>query len=655
MSQTETLELPYIEDFTQGPLTDWRVVDEAGDPSAWVVQSGTYQQQNQIRGKNRDNFVESYHIGSLSYLAGGMTLQDYRVSFTMTPMADTGDDVGCMVRYQNADNYYRLTMDSRFGYTRLEKRVAGQFSTLASSATGYEIGRTYSVDIEVIGPMIFVTIDGSLLVAVEDISLASGTFAFYSAAMVSFDDLHIQEASSTPAMGLSSPLSEAVVTDSSFYVSAAAANGPADGSVEFLLDDSLQGTSGEPPYMTEFVGVGLGDYRIKAVLYDGQGNPLAEDENEQVGVQGDRYAALGDSLTSGNGDNYSLDNVDPANPSLAFRGYTDPLGRHLEEANQVPTLVVDEGIGGDRSDDLAGLRIDSILERQPDLNNVLLLIGTNDAMSSTPPSRSAFAANVQATVDTIKALDSSITVTVGVPPPAFGEGVTGTIFNDPLNAVQNLQIEEYRLAITEIVTDIEIGPDFYKCFLEERNLFSLFDDNVHPKGLGYDVMARLWRDHLTGASLYTDPCDPPRFILLNLEPSTVWPYMKQNLIEAGDEYYIDEDHTVTGIPPGLGLESGVWVMTPNSQTANQSDTYITFTVDRPVDVYVAYDLDPSGSIPDWMSTYADTGFDLQVSDPSASFSMFEKSFQAGEITLGGNMAQGANGADVNYIVVVVEQ
>mgnify|MGYP006293252715 CR=1 FL=1 len=337
----------------------------------------------------------------------------------MAPMADTGDDVGCMFRYQNADNYYRLTMDSRFGCTRLEKKVSGQFLTLSVNTTGYEIGQTYHIEIEIIQSKIFVYIDGNLVFAVEDASLASGSFAFYGVAEVHFDNLFIEEAHSSPTIGLFYPLSNTVVVEPSFYVSAIGAN-EADGYVDFLLDAIVVDRVIAPPYMTEFSHVGQVNHPIEVVLYDNAGFAASFDLNVNVGVDGDYLLAAGDSITSGNGDNYSTDNLDPANPSLSFRGYTGPLGQLLEDSYQYPALVANEGIGGDKSSDLANLRIDSILERHPGLNRMLMLIGTNDPMSTMFPSRSAFAANVQDTVDTVHALDSTTKVTVGIPPPAFG-------------------------------------------------------------------------------------------------------------------------------------------------------------------------------------------------------------------------------------------
>ncbi|WP_372682406.1 GDSL-type esterase/lipase family protein [Desulfosarcina sp.] len=654
------LVLPYAESFDAGPLDDWQFEDDAGNASAWMLQDGSYQQQNQVRASSRENLVESYHLGSFSYLTTGMRLQNYRVSFEMTPAAETGDDIGCMIRYRNPDNYYRLSIDSRFGYTRLEKRVAGQFTPLASNAIGYTVGEPIQVSVTVNGSTIYVDIDDNLVFTVEDSDLTTGTVAFYSAAAAAFDSLLIEGTNYAPTIGLSYPLSNTVVAPSTFSVSAVAASEPCGSDVVFLLDGAVVDVVDEAPYITQFASVSQGYHQIEAVLRQADGTTAAFDQNIAVGVDGDDYVATGDSITNGAYDTYQTDNLAPDNPSLSFQGYTGPLGKALTETNIYPSIVVNEGIGGDQSGDLLNIRIDSILERNPELNKLTVLIGTNDSEASMPATKTVFANNIQGIVDKIKAKNNDIQVVVGITPPAFGSGSTGSIYPDPSapEATRNVLIRDYRDAITQNVTGIDIGPDFFKCFLEERNLFSLFVDNLHPNGLGYDYMTRLWHDVLTGAMPYTDPCPPPRFILLNLEPSTHAPYIKQNLIEVGDRYYIDEAHTVSAIPSGLGLENGVWIMTPNADATNTSSDYITFTIDRAVDVYVAYDIDPgdpSAAIPDWLLGYTDTQVSLPVSDPSAQLHLFNQTFPPGDVTLGGNLAQGANAADVNYIVIVVEQ
>jgi len=59
------------------------------------------------------------------------------------------------------------------------------------------------------------------------------------------------------------------------------------------------------------------------------------------------------------------------------------------------------------------------------------------------------------------------------------------------------------------------------------------------------------------------------------------------------------------------------------------EDYIYFTVDRDVDVYIAYD--PSATVlPDWLLNFTDTGQTLAVTDPtSPSLKIYHKSFNFG--------------------------
>ena len=328
--------LPYSEIFDAGPLSDWQVEDEAGNLSSWVVQDESYQQQNQVRSSSKENLVESYHIGSFSYLTTGLSLQNYRTSFDMTPMAETGDDVGCMIRYQDANNFYRLSMNSRYGYTRLEKRVSGEFTPLAANAIGYETGRTYHVLIEAINSKIFVYIDGTLVFAVEDATLTTGTVAFYSAAAVAFGNLLIEGTNYAPSIGISYPFSNTVVVPSTFQVSAIAANEPCNSQVQFLLDGSLVDVIDAAPYVTQFASVTQGYHQIDAVLFDGDGIVADLDQNAAVGVDGDYFTATGDSITNGAYDTYQADNIDPSNPSFSFQGYPGPLGQDVDRHQSIP-------------------------------------------------------------------------------------------------------------------------------------------------------------------------------------------------------------------------------------------------------------------------------------------------------------------------------
>ena len=93
-------------------------------------------------------------------------------------------------------------------------------------------------------------------------------------------------------------------------------------------------------------------------------------------------------------------------------------------------------------------------------------------------------------------------------------------------------------------------------------------------------------------------------------------------------------------------------MTENADKSNTQDNFLSFTVDRSVDVYVAYD--PRATIlPDWLNGFVYAGT-LGVSDPGTSFlDLYRADEMNGIIDLGGNLAGGASGALSNYIVIVV--
>ncbi len=63
---------------------------------------------------------------------------------------------------------------------------------------------------------------------------------------------------------------------------------------------------------------------------------------------------------------------------VAIQGYQARLADALTTTTGLPQIVFNEGILGDTASDLNG-RIDSILDRHPGANKVLMMIGTNDS------------------------------------------------------------------------------------------------------------------------------------------------------------------------------------------------------------------------------------------------------------------------------------
>jgi hypothetical protein len=305
------------------------------------------------------------------------------------------------------------------------------------------------------------------------------------------------------------------------------------------------------------------------------------------------------------------------------------------------------------------LRIQSLLERYPDAEQFAILIGTNDTGGTMPrPSGlgcsgsscdGTYKSYMQSLVDTVTAAGK--TPVVALVPPRFDEDPSEP-FSDPNTATKNVDyIQEYNSVIRNELDNIIVGPDFYQCYLGYRNRFSLFFDNLHPNGLGSQVMALLWQDAIVnGAPVAGSPCPAPRFILDNVAP---YDY-EQNLLETGDTFYIDRDYTLGSIPSEL--ENGIWIMTAEDDAGATSSNFLSFDIDRDAGVYVAYD-SRATSLPNWMSGFAASGMQIPiVGHPQISaLEVYQADYSAGTVTLGGNQAIGSSGAGSNYIVIVVER
>ncbi len=111
--------------------------------------------------------------------------------------------------------------------------------------------------------------------------------------------------------------------------------------------------------------------------------------------------------------------------------------------------------------------------------------------------------------------------------------------------------------------------------------------------------------------------------------------------------YIDRGYTFSSTPGSL--EGATYIKTANDDKASSSGTFLSFTVDEDVTVYVAHD-DRISSRPSWLtSSFSDTGDNLVTTDTT--LSIFESNFLAGVVTLGGNEGDGDSSM---YSVIVGE-
>jgi lysophospholipase L1-like esterase len=386
--------------------------------------------------------------------------------------------------------------------------------------------------------------------------------------------------------------------------------------------------------------------------------------------------AVGDSITNGVGDRYSADNISEdielagirQGPRIVgIRSYASNLHDLLTQsaAFAAPNAVVNSGRPGDRSDQ-TDARLDSILERHSGATDLLVLIGINDALSSLGPDpglgcsgnacNGTFKGTMQSIID--KATQAGKVPMLSKITGAFGSH-KGSVFSNPTTARVNTTSRDYNAVLSELTVEngLPPGPDLYQFFLESGpSRISLSADNLHPNALGHVAMARLWFNALTGAS-------GAPFILRNLcvrvdNAGCAYPssysdvkYYRQNLLEEGDPYYIDLAFTLTNVP--AELDGGIWIQTANAHRGNTRTNYLTFDLDRAVDVYVAFDTAPS-AVPSWLNSYTDTGRSLGVSAPGGRLRLLRRSYPAGStVQLGGASAPGVIGSVTrNYVVIV---
>jgi len=341
--------LPVAFDFTSGDTSAWSPpVDDSGITSAWQATGGAYHQDSDVGDQKFGTpFDQSYKLGSYTFVTALTALSDYRVSADITPLHDIpardpfdAQDVGLMFHYQDNDNYYRVSFNARESYARLEKKVGGTFTTLATNARGYVEEQTFNVAVNVAtsvngmltGSLIQVTVDGDPVFAVYDTDVPSGSVALYSQDAASFDNVTIDVADPNPTLVPGTPLAHSVQTGNAVTATAAVTNMPAGGSVEFEFAGApCPGPVTESPPGSGFFSADCGtqlqgDYflagqGLRGLLRNSGGGLVASDENLRVGIQGDSYITVGDSNTLGTYDFFAADNRSQDERIMRQQGY----------------------------------------------------------------------------------------------------------------------------------------------------------------------------------------------------------------------------------------------------------------------------------------------------------------------------------------------
>ncbi len=110
--------------------------------------------------------------------------------------------------------------------------------------------------------------------------------------------------------------------------------------------------------------------------------------------------------------------------------------------------------------------------------------------------------------------------------------------------------------------------------------------------------------------------------------------------------YIDRSYTYQTVPPAL--TGGTYLQTANGDKNSQGKSFLTFDVNQPVTVYAAHDQRITAK-PSWLSAFTLTTTGWASSDTT--FDVYEQSFPAGTVVLGGNQ-ETATGKSMDTVAVI---
>ena len=498
----------FVDRFSDGNSSGWAVVDNATAkaPSHWTVINNAYVENSGasysdgvgIFGQTTDG----YEIGTYSWLTSSGAASPFgAMDLNLRLRSDGIGVIGVMFGYQDDNNYYRFSLSKREGYRKLEKKVAGVFSELATSPQSYTTGAWMTLRIVHQNGVIIVFLDGQQVAASNDKTFSGGRIGLWTGrnTAATFDDIVVFNPPTQPVIGIASPGEYAVYPGGTVDVSAVVNDMSAVGGVDFVADEgtlnetTLPGTlvtpsdpMKSPYYSATFPYSTSGNHDITAYALDGSlnrlGNVDASDVVDMVGVHGINLAGFGDSITDGVYDNLSTDDI-----SADFRntsgGYEPVLNDGISAAFPAkPVTVIDEGKPGDQS--WQGVdKIGTVLAHNPQAEAVLVMFGTNDANTTLPTNPVDFKANLKTICDA--AIAAGKKVFIAKPPPLQGS-----------SAGNNTNLQSYNSEIDVLIADygssnpgkVFAGPNFYN----DAVPIQIGTDGIHPTGQGYHEMGVQW-------------------------------------------------------------------------------------------------------------------------------------------------------------------
>ncbi len=121
-------------------------------------------------------------------------------------------------------------------------------------------------------------------------------------------------------------------------------------------------------------------------------------------------------------------------------------------------------------------------------------------------------------------------------------------------------------------------------------------------------------------------------------------------LNVGDEYYVDRNYKIVSIP--IEMEGYVWIQTANDDRDKKDSNFLTFQLNEKAKIYIAYD-SRALNYPNWLvNDFYRIGKQIGVSEYATHLDLWERECEPGIITLGANLAEGAQGVESMYVVLI---
>lgn len=143
----------------------------------------------------------------------------------------------------------------------------------------------------------------------------------------------------------------------------------------------------------------------------------------------------------------------------------------------------------------------------------------------------------------------------------------------------------------------------------------------------------------------------PTAAVINVDVNVALGSYALGIFSEGKLTYSDRDYTFTAQYPAR-YERQAYLQTANVDRINFLSNFLSFDLLAPAEVAVLYDARAS-SIPNWLGSFTPTGETVVTTDTT--LDVYRRDFPAGPVTLGGNSALGASGAQSMYSVVIVPE